>query len=200
MLLFTGVSSGSSSARLLSVPCRALYQFPPLCSSAAGILLRISCIFFADGAKTHLQGEDLLEVEPLVCRGTFPSYAPAPARRAAGVRFPCVACGASVSATATSPATGSASGRPYAVPPGSATGCRMSAATPSPRTMPPCSGICRSCSWRWATAIPRFCARVTWYPPGAKMPRASGKVPDCPGAQKHTCKGRMEPRPDKRTA
>ena len=50
------------------------------------------------------------------------------------------------------------------------------------------------------SAIPRFCARVTWFPPGARMPRASGKVPDCPGAQKHTCKGRMEPRPDKRTA
>ena len=68
MLRVTGVSSGSSSARLLSVPCRALYQFPPLCSSVAGILLRISCIFVADGAKTELQGEDLLEVEPLVRR------------------------------------------------------------------------------------------------------------------------------------
>ena len=31
---------------------------------AAGILLRVSCIFVADGVKT----EDLLEVEPLVCR------------------------------------------------------------------------------------------------------------------------------------
>ena len=31
-------------------------------------MLRVSCIFVADGAKTWLQGEDLLEVEPLVCR------------------------------------------------------------------------------------------------------------------------------------
>ena len=45
-----------------------LYQFPPLSSSAASILLRVSCIFVADGAKTELQREDLLEVEPLVCR------------------------------------------------------------------------------------------------------------------------------------
>ena len=33
-----------------------------------GILLRVSCIFVADSAKNGLQGEDLLEVEPLVCR------------------------------------------------------------------------------------------------------------------------------------
>ena len=33
-----------------------------------GILLRVSCIFIADGAKNGLQGEDSLEVEPLVCR------------------------------------------------------------------------------------------------------------------------------------
>ena len=33
----------------------ALYQFPPLCSSAAGILLRVSCIFVADGAETELR-------------------------------------------------------------------------------------------------------------------------------------------------
>ena len=33
-----------------------------------GILLRVSCIFVDDGAKNRLQGEDLLEVEPLVCR------------------------------------------------------------------------------------------------------------------------------------
>ncbi|MDO4752556.1 MAG: hypothetical protein Q4A24_10670 [Akkermansia sp.] len=46
----------------------ALYQFPPLCSSVDGILLRVSCIFVADGGKIGLQGEDLLEVEPLVCR------------------------------------------------------------------------------------------------------------------------------------
>ncbi|MGN0082562.1 MAG: hypothetical protein ACI377_10385, partial [Bacteroides fragilis] len=46
----------------------ALYQFPPLCSSAAGILLRVSCIFVADGAKTEPKAEDLLEVEPLVRR------------------------------------------------------------------------------------------------------------------------------------
>ena len=45
-----------------------LYQFPSLCSSAAGILLSVSCIFVADGVKTELQGEDSLEVEPLVCR------------------------------------------------------------------------------------------------------------------------------------
>ena len=47
---------------------RALYQFPPLYSSVDGILLRVSCISVADGAKTELQGEDLLEVEPLVSR------------------------------------------------------------------------------------------------------------------------------------
>ena len=47
---------------------RVLYQSPFLCSSVAGILLRVSCIFVADGAKTGLQGEDLLEVEPFVCR------------------------------------------------------------------------------------------------------------------------------------
>ena len=34
-----------------------------------GMLLRVSCNFVADGAKNGLQGEDLLEVEPLVCRG-----------------------------------------------------------------------------------------------------------------------------------
>ena len=33
-----------------------------------GILLRVSCNFVADGVKTELQGEDLLEVEPLVSR------------------------------------------------------------------------------------------------------------------------------------
>ena len=33
-----------------------------------GILLRVSCIFLPGGAKNGLQGEDLLEVEPLVCR------------------------------------------------------------------------------------------------------------------------------------
>lgn len=32
---------------------RALYQFAPLCSSVAGILLRVSCIFVADGVKTE---------------------------------------------------------------------------------------------------------------------------------------------------
>ena len=31
-------------------------------------MLRVSCIFVADGVKNGLQGEDLLEVEPLVCR------------------------------------------------------------------------------------------------------------------------------------
>ena len=45
-----------------------LYQFPPLCSSVEVILLRVSCIFVADGGKLGLLGEDLLEVEPLVCR------------------------------------------------------------------------------------------------------------------------------------
>ena len=30
--------------------------------------MRLSGIFVADGSKTELQGEDLLEVEPLVCR------------------------------------------------------------------------------------------------------------------------------------
>ena len=33
-----------------------------------GILLRVSCIFVADGTKTEPKAEDLLEVEPLVCR------------------------------------------------------------------------------------------------------------------------------------
>ena len=41
----------------------------PPCSSPDGILLLVSCIFVADGAKNGLQGEDSLEVEPLVCRG-----------------------------------------------------------------------------------------------------------------------------------
>ena len=31
-------------------------------------MLRVSCIFVADGAKTEPKAEDLLEVEPLVCR------------------------------------------------------------------------------------------------------------------------------------
>ena len=47
---------------------RALYQFPPLYSSVDGILLRVSCIFVADGAKIGLQGEDCEPVEPLVSR------------------------------------------------------------------------------------------------------------------------------------
>ena len=38
------------------------------CPGATGILLRVSCIFGADGAKNGQQGEDLLEVEPLVSR------------------------------------------------------------------------------------------------------------------------------------
>ena len=38
---------------------------------AAGILLRVSGIFVADGAKNGQQGEDLLEVEPLVSRVLF---------------------------------------------------------------------------------------------------------------------------------
>ena len=33
-----------------------------------GILLRVSCIFVADGGKLGLLGEDSLEVEPLVYR------------------------------------------------------------------------------------------------------------------------------------
>ena len=48
---------------------RALYQFPPLYSSLDGILLRVSCNFVADGAKTEPNAEDSLEVEPLVSRG-----------------------------------------------------------------------------------------------------------------------------------
>ena len=32
-------------------------------------MLRVSCISVADGAKNGLQGEDSLEVEPLVWRG-----------------------------------------------------------------------------------------------------------------------------------
>ena len=47
---------------------RLLYQFPPLGASAAGILLRVACIFVADGAEIGQKAEDLLEVEPLVCR------------------------------------------------------------------------------------------------------------------------------------
>lgn len=31
-------------------------------------MLRVSCIFVADGTKTEPKAEDLLEVEPLVCR------------------------------------------------------------------------------------------------------------------------------------
>lgn len=31
-------------------------------------MLRVSCIFVADGGKIGLLGEDSLEVEPLVCR------------------------------------------------------------------------------------------------------------------------------------
>ncbi len=33
------------------------------------MLLRVSCIFVADGGKIGLLGEDSLEGEPLVCRG-----------------------------------------------------------------------------------------------------------------------------------
>ena len=32
------------------------------------MLLSVSCIFVADGVKTEQKAEDLLEVEPLVCR------------------------------------------------------------------------------------------------------------------------------------
>ncbi len=46
----------------------ALYQFPPLCSSVDGILLRVSGIVVSDGTKNGQQGEDSLEVELLVCR------------------------------------------------------------------------------------------------------------------------------------
>ena len=52
----------------ICTPVRALYQFPPRCSSAAGIMLRVSCIFVANGAEIGQKAEDLLEVEPLVCR------------------------------------------------------------------------------------------------------------------------------------
>ena len=34
-------------------------------------MLRVSCIFVADGVKNGQKDEDLLEVEPLVCRGSF---------------------------------------------------------------------------------------------------------------------------------
>lgn len=47
---------------------RGIISIPAPGSSVAGILLRGSCIFVADGAKNGLQGEDLLEVKPLVCR------------------------------------------------------------------------------------------------------------------------------------
>jgi hypothetical protein len=33
-----------------------------------GILLRVACIFIADGAEIGQKAEDSLEVEPLVCR------------------------------------------------------------------------------------------------------------------------------------
>ena len=46
----------------------ALYQFLPLCSSLDVMLLRVSCIYVADVAKTEPKAEDLLEVKPLVCR------------------------------------------------------------------------------------------------------------------------------------
>ena len=46
---------------------RELYQFPPLSSSEDGILLHVSRMFVADGAKTELQGQDSLEVEPGWC-------------------------------------------------------------------------------------------------------------------------------------
>lgn len=45
-----------------------IISIPAPGSSVEGILLRGSCIFVADGAKNGLQGEDLLEVKPLVCR------------------------------------------------------------------------------------------------------------------------------------
>lgn len=47
---------------------RGIISIPAPGSSVEGILLRGSCIFVADGAKNGLQGEDLLEVKPLVCR------------------------------------------------------------------------------------------------------------------------------------
>ena len=34
-------------------------------------MLRVSCILLPMAQKTELQREDLLEVEPLVCRGSF---------------------------------------------------------------------------------------------------------------------------------
>lgn len=40
----------------------------PSVQAWTGKLLRVSCVFVADGTKTELQGEDLLEVKPLVCR------------------------------------------------------------------------------------------------------------------------------------
>ena len=46
----------------------ALYQFPPLCSSVDGICCAFPAFLLPGGGKTRLQGEDLLEVEPLVCR------------------------------------------------------------------------------------------------------------------------------------
>ena len=45
------VCHGYSSARISS---GALYQFPPLCSSVDGILLRVSCIFVADGIDEEI--------------------------------------------------------------------------------------------------------------------------------------------------
>ena len=43
----------------------ALYQFPPLCSSVDGICCAFPAFLLPGGGKTGLQGEDLLEVEPL---------------------------------------------------------------------------------------------------------------------------------------
>jgi len=37
----------------LAVGLGELYQFRPLCSSVDGILLRVSCIFVADGTKSE---------------------------------------------------------------------------------------------------------------------------------------------------
>ncbi len=48
---------------------RSIIAIPPLCSSVDGILLRVSCISVADGAEIGQKAEDLLEGEPLVCRG-----------------------------------------------------------------------------------------------------------------------------------
>ena len=47
---------------------RGIISFPAPLFKRGGLFVASFLLFFADGAKNGLQGEDLLEVEPLVCR------------------------------------------------------------------------------------------------------------------------------------